>query len=112
MAWILPLAIDDDFEVNVTAGGVSRGAGTSNDLSLAYLLAHPNKDQRVMAVAGHDPVAVVNGDAVTRVPSPGRYDDFTIFAGSYWRAASNRIILADVDLPPRTCRVSSPPIRA
>lgn len=65
-----------------------------------------------MAVAGHDPVAVVNGDAVTRVPSPGRYDDLTIFAGSHWRAACDRIILADVDLPPGTCWVSSPPIRA
>ncbi len=45
MAWILPLAVDDDFEVNVTAGGVASGAGKSNYLSLAYPLAHPNKDQ-------------------------------------------------------------------
>jgi len=96
----------------MTAGGITCGAGQGNDLSLADSLAYTNKDQRIVAIAGHDPMAVVYGHAVSRVPCPGGYDDLAIFASSHRRAAGNWIVLADVDLATGPGWISAPSVRA
>lgn len=69
-ARVLPLAIDDDLEVDVAASGIAGGARQGNDLALAYPLSYTNEDQGIVAVSGLDPIAVVNGDAISRMAGP------------------------------------------
>ncbi|KUM32111.1 hypothetical protein AQ436_03120 [Arthrobacter sp. EpRS66] len=64
-ARVLPLAIDDDLEVDVTTSGISGGARQGNDLALTHPLPCTDEDPGIVAVSGLVPIAVVNGDAVS-----------------------------------------------
>ena len=108
VARILPLPIDDDFEMHMAPSGIARCPGQRNDLALDHEFANAYQQQRIVAVSGLHPMPMANGDPLAGMARPTGHNHPAGLTGPNRRAAGNGIILADVDLVPGTCRVGSP----
>lgn len=53
------LAVEDGFEMQMAAGGPSRGAHTGNDLAHLHGVPRPDRHSLQVVVRGDQPVAVV-----------------------------------------------------
>jgi len=66
-----PLAIEVDLEVHVASGGVARGSRQGQEVASADGVPDVDDEQRVVAVGGFDPAAVVHPDPLAGVSGPG-----------------------------------------